>query len=102
MKKVEIFTYYSFGYNYYILLNESSNYSNQKFLESINEYLRFISNLNLKVTKSSLDLQNFDEQIDILKKKCRGQSKTTKVSVELHKTIISKIKDADKTLDRCV
>ena len=99
MKKVEIFTYYSFGYNYYILLNESSNYTNQKFLESINDYLKFISNLNLKVTKSSLDLQNFEEQIDTLKKKCRGQSKTAKVSVELHKTIISKIKDADKTLD---
>ena len=99
MKKVEIFTYYSFGYNYYILLNESSKYSNQQFLDGLNDYVRFIDNLELKVTKSSLELQKFNDDVDNLRKKCRGKTKDLSINPEFHKSIISKIQNTDKTLD---
>lgn len=54
MKKVEIYKYYSFGYNYYILLHRSGDKSNKEFLDILELYIKFIKDLNLKVTKSSL------------------------------------------------
>lgn len=54
MKKVEIYKYYSFGYNSYILLHRSGDKSNKEFLDILELYIKFIKDLNLKVTKSSL------------------------------------------------
>ena len=99
MKKVEIYEYYSFGYNYYILLNESSKKLNKDILEDIKTYIKFIGELDLKVTASSLELAGFDKDISNLKKACRGDNKMKPIEPELHNSIIEKLKTADKTLD---
>ncbi len=74
MKKVEIYEYYSFGYNYYILLNESSNKSNKVILDDLKTYIKFIDDLDLKVTDSSLRLAGLYKDIITLKKACRGET----------------------------
>lgn len=99
MTKVEIYKYYSFGYNYFILLNNSSNDTNKEFLERIDSYITFINELKLKVTASSLKLQNIENDFEKLNKLNRGKKKDEKVPGELYDSIIEKIKNTDKTLD---
>lgn len=99
MNKVEIYQYYSFGYNYHILLNGSQDDTIEEFFQKINEYLKFIDGLKLKVTKSSLKLQGIDEDIDKLSKLNRGRKKIEITSKEIHNAITNKIRNTDKTLD---
>lgn len=99
MTKVEIYKYYSFGYNYFILLNNSSNDTIKEFSERIDSYLNFIFELKLKVTSSSLRLQNIENDFEKLNKLNRGRKKNEKIPLELYNSIIGKIKNTDKTLD---
>lgn len=99
MNKVEIYNYYSFGYNYYILLNGSKDDQVHIFYTKIAEYLEFVDSLKLKVTKSSLNLQGIKEDINKLTKLNKGRSKNSIVPSEIHDSIIKKIINTDKTLD---
>lgn len=99
MRKVEIYKYYSFGYNYFILMHDSFGKKNHEFLNDIENYLNFIRSLKLKVTESSLDLQGLNTDLETLKKLNRGKKKEEIVPEELHSAIIDKIKNTDKTLD---
>lgn len=99
MRKVEIYKYYSFGYNYFILIHESATKTNKEFFNEIVNYIDFIKNLKLKVTESSLSLQGLHNEIETLNKLNRGKKKDEIVPQDLHARIIEKIKNTDKTLD---
>lgn len=99
MRKVEIYEYYSFGYNYFILIHESGRMKNKEILNDIENYLDFIKSLKLNVTESSLRLQKLYIEIESLKKLNRGKKKEEIVPEDLHARIIEKIKNTDKTLD---
>jgi hypothetical protein len=99
MIKVNLYEYYSFGYNYYILLNNSFNKSNKEFYEDIVKYAEFISQLDLKVTKSSLNLQGINEAIYKLEKLGKGRKKNEIISEEIHNSIIKILEKTDSTLD---
>lgn len=99
MTKVEIYKYYSFGYNYFILLNNSSLDTVSLFSERITSYYNFISELKLKVTSSSLRLQNIENDLEKLNKLNKGKKKNEQIPTELFNSIIEKIKNTDKTLD---
>lgn len=99
MTKVEIYQYYSFGFNYYILLNRSQEDTIEEFYKKFEEYLKFIDGLKLKVTKSSLKLQGIKEDIDKLSKLNKGKKKSERIPEEIHESITTKIRNTDKTLD---
>lgn len=99
MKTVNLYEYYSFGYNYYILLNNSSNKTNKDFFEDFLKYIEFIAELDLKVTKSSLNLQGINEKFDKLEKLSNGRKKEETVSEELYTSIIEMLNKTDSTLD---
>ncbi len=99
MTKVEIYKYYSFGYNYFLLLNQSQDDSIENFYKKVDSYSNFINELQLKVTKSSLRLQGLNSDYEKLEKQNRGRKKKEKIDPILHKSIIDKIKNTDKTLD---
>lgn len=99
MRKVEIYKYYSFGYNYFILLHNSSGKTNKEFLYDLNNYIEFIRSLKLRVTESSLALQGLFNDLETLQKLNRGKNKDVTIPEELHTLIIEKIRNTDQTLD---
>lgn len=99
MNKVEIYEYYSFGYNYNNLLTRSSQDTIEEFSKKIEDYVNFINDLKLKVTKSSLKLQGINVDFEKLSKLNKGKKKSEPVPKEIHESIITKIKNTDKTLD---
>lgn len=99
MIKVNLYKYYSFGYNYFILLNNSGSKTHKDFYNDLTQYLDFINELDLTVTKSSLRMQGLQEQLEKLEKTTRGKNKNETVDSELHEKIIEILEKADSTLD---
>lgn len=99
MEKVSLYDYYSFGFNYYILMNNSSEKTIEEFSKEITIYSNFINDLDLKVTKSLLKLYGWNDNITALNKLNVGVKKKKVIESELHQKIIELIKKADSTLD---
>jgi hypothetical protein len=99
MIKVNLYKYYSFGYNYYILLSNSSGKSNKNFYDDLVRYLEFIGELDLKVTKSSVRMQGLEDEFEKLEKIARGKNKNNPISDELFTKIIAILEKTDTTLD---
>jgi hypothetical protein len=99
MKKMNLYKYYSFGYNYYILLNNSGQKTNKEFYDDLLKYIEFVADLDLKVTKSSLNLQGILEAFSKIEKLSRGRKKNETISDEIHSSIIEILNKTDSTLD---
>jgi hypothetical protein len=99
MKKTSLYKYYSFGYNYNILLNDSEAKSNKDFFNDLKTYYEFIKYLDLKVTLSCLTMQDMSSDLEKLEKTTRGKNKDKPIAKELYSSIIEKLKNADSTLD---
>ncbi|MBS1587687.1 MAG: hypothetical protein JSS82_19295 [Bacteroidetes bacterium] len=99
MKAVKLYDYYSFGFNYQLLLYGSASKTVEEFVNDFRVYFDFIKEHNLKVTISSLKLQHINEDLEILGKLNKGKKKKEKIPTELHTKIINKITKADSTLD---
>lgn len=99
MKKVSLFDYYSFGFNYFILMNNSSDSTVELFARDITSYIAFIKKLDLKVTMSLLKMDKWQENLDLLDKLNKGVKKKKIIDEKLHTEIITIIKKADPTLD---
>lgn len=99
MEAVSLYDYYSFGFNYYILLNNFSSKVTKEFGDEVERYLEMIDKLDLKVTRSSLKLNGLEDDLSKLEKLRRGRKKMDDIPSELHQNIISKITKADATLD---
>ncbi|MEK8179538.1 hypothetical protein WMW71_04215 [Flavobacterium buctense] len=99
MHKVSLYDYYSFGFNYYILMNDSSHKTVEEFAKDIIRYSDFINDLDLKVTKSLLKMYGWNDNIKALNKLNVGTKKKKVVEPTLYDKIIELIKKADPTLD---
>lgn len=99
MRTVKLYDYYSFGFNYELLLNSSSQKTIEEFCKDFTTYQDFITKHNLKVTVSSLRLQNINEDLEKLNKLNKGKKKKEQIPSNLHSAIIAKIRKADSTLD---
>jgi len=99
MQKVSLYEYYSFGFNYYLLLNHSEEKTNEVFYKDLHNYANFIHTLDLKVTKSLLKMNGWNDVMSSLEKQNKGAKKKQKVEKELHEKIIELLRKADSTLD---
>jgi hypothetical protein len=99
MRTVKLYDYYSFGFNYELLLNSSSEKTIEDFCTDFNRYRSFISEHSLKVTISSLSLQSLEDDLEKLYKLNKGRKKKERIPTQLHTAIIKKIRKADSTLD---
>jgi len=100
MEQIKIYEYYSFGYNYKILLEENTSRTNYECLEALKKYTTFIRNLDLRVTTSSIKLVHLVP--DMVKLQKLAKAKKTKnqiVDNTLWKSIVLKLKKVDSTLD---
>jgi len=99
MKCEKLYKYYSFGFNYYILLN-TSVWTNQSLLKRLEEYYEFVRELDLSVTLSGIDFNNLDAERDQLAKICRKKDLRTKsVDGKLLKSLHDKLNKIDHILD---
>jgi len=99
MKKVSLYDYYSFGYNYYILLNESSTKLVEQFSIDVHSYSSFIKKLDLKVTMALLKMKGWNDAMAELEKFNKGVKKKSPIDKILHTKIIGLLNKADSTLD---
>jgi hypothetical protein len=100
MEKIKIYDYYSFGYNYSILLDGHSNKTNAECFEDLKTYVDFMKKLDLRVTISSIKLVGLVPEMTKLEKLAKGyKSKNKKIDPEFWKLIITKLKKVDSTLD---
>lgn len=100
MKKVSIYRYYQFGYNYRGLRFQNSNITNEKYFESVMEYIEFVNELNLRVTKETLIMNGIIDDLTKLEKLSKGYKKKLEaVDEKLLEKISKKINNADITLD---
>lgn len=99
MTKVSLYDYYSFGFNYYILLNNSSNKTNENFNKDLASYISFVKRLDLRVTLSLLNMNGWEEVYEEAQKMNKGAKKKLKIEAALHKKMIDIINKADPTLD---
>lgn len=100
MINVNIYDYYSFGFNYYLILNDSARRTNSDYYLWVKKCLNRIEKLDMPVTASSMNLKSFQQEIDKLK--IAAENETTKdilVDEELRQTILKKLKEIDHTLD---
>lgn len=100
MDQIKIYDYYSFGYNYSILLDGHTNKTNAECLKDVVRYVEFIKKLDLRVTISSIKLLDLLTEFGKLEK--LGKAKKTKdniVEVGLWENIVEKLKKVDSTLD---
>lgn len=100
MEQIKIYEYYSFGYNYNILLNGAANKTNEECLKEVNGYFDFINKLDLRVTISSIKLVNLHPEFEKLTK--LGKTNKTKnniVESSFWKIIVDKLNKVDSTLD---
>jgi hypothetical protein len=96
MRKTEIFRYYAFGYNYYILRNSSSGmlvHGNDSLENSIKEFLEYLTELELRVT------QNAAESLEEIQQKIKNLPADAKVDAALAKEIEAACDKLDTTLD---
>lgn len=99
MKSVQLYDYYSFGFNYQLLLSSDGNKSVEDFADELRRYSDFIKNHDLKVTLSSLRMQDINADLTQVDKLNKGKKRKEKIATELHNKIVEKIRKADPTLD---
>lgn len=100
MEQIKIYEFYSFGYNYNILLNGNSNKTNEEFYKDVIVYVEFINKLDLRVTISSIKLVNLQPEFDKLAKLGKAiKTKKQTVEVGFRKIIVDKLMKVDSTLD---
>ena len=100
MQKTEIYKYYRFGFNYWRLLHESTNLKCEEFYDGFKEYLDFIDELKLSVTKSGISLNHLLSDFEeITKIKDTEDLKGEIIDSSLHSKIIGKLKKIDNILD---
>jgi hypothetical protein len=68
MKKIKLYKYYRFGFNYNILLRDSADITNKELLKRLDEYLQFVDELNLSVTRGGFELNGLKRLYDRVKK----------------------------------
>jgi hypothetical protein len=99
MQKVSLYDYYSFGFNYYFLLNTSETKSTEDFAKDVDNYNSFIRKLDLKVTTSLLRMSGWDDVMEELNKLNKGVKKKKPITKSLYDKIKEIIRKADATLD---
>lgn len=99
MNQVSLYNYYSFGFNYYILMHDSKNKTVVNLVKDLTTYATFISDLDLKVTQSILKMNGWEDNMETLEKLNTGTIKNEIVEESLYEKIIALIKKADATLD---
>ncbi|MFN8259427.1 MAG: hypothetical protein U0X41_00675 [Chitinophagales bacterium] len=100
MKHVEIYEYYSFGYNYHLLLDGRSNSSNKLCYNDLKKYIDFIEELDLRVTLSSINLTNLDSDFEELSNLAKSEETSSlTVDSKFWAGIVEKLKKIDNTLD---
>ena len=100
MEKSKIFQYYAFGYNYRILLEDLTNDKNVTLAERYNQYLKFINDLKLSITKSAIKIKKLDVEITKLDKLGKARkTKDLKIEKALHDSLREKLIKIDTTLD---
>lgn len=100
MEQIRIYDYYSFGYNYNILLSGHSNKTNSQCLEDLKTYTNFIRRLDLRVTISSIKLVQLIPEMEKLQKLAKAKkTKDLKVDPAFWKSIVEKLNKVDSTLD---
>ncbi|QDP86504.1 hypothetical protein FNJ88_13425 [Chryseobacterium sp. SNU WT5] len=100
MEKIKIYDYYSFGYNYYILLNEETDKTNIECLEDLKKYTSFLKRLDLRVTTSSIKLNQLVPEMEKLQKLAKvKKTRDQKIEPVFWKSIVAKLKKVDLTLD---
>jgi hypothetical protein len=99
MKKESLYRYYMFGYNYNILLQGQGS-TNADLLQNLDEYFRFISELELPVTLSGIGMKGLDKDRKDLRKTCRNKEICSKpVDGKLLLGIRDKLNKIDSILD---
>lgn len=100
MKPVEIYEYFSFGYNFNILLWDRHESTNNECYLDLKRLIDFIEMLDLKVSRSSVDLNNLDVDLESLKKlTASDETKSLQVNPDLWNKIVEKLKKFDNVLD---
>lgn len=100
MEQIRIYEYYSFGYNYHILLSDNINKTNLECNEELEKYVDFIRNLDLRVTISSIKLSGLIPEMEKLKKLAKNKKTQSQViDPDLWESIVSKLTKVDSTLD---
>ncbi|UGS24496.1 hypothetical protein [Flavobacterium channae] len=100
MDKITIFQYYRFGFNYRILHDNNINLSNEVLFGRFEEYLEFIDDLHLNVTKNAIKQTKLNVEIEKLKKLAKAaKTKSLTVDKTLHDSLNSKVLKIDTVLD---
>jgi hypothetical protein len=100
MIPVSIYSYYSFGYNYNLLLNAKEGILNNNLFDLLSKYLSFVDKLNLPVTKSALGMKGIYEKFKVLEKRnSKKTEKLLKVDPIFLKDLTTALKEIDTTLD---
>lgn len=100
MEKTSLYDYYSFGYNYNILLDGVQGKTHKECYDDIKKYIDFIRKYDLHVTISSIKLQGLIPDLEKLDKLVKSKkTKSQVIDSKLWSDIIAKIKRADSTLD---
>lgn len=100
MRQIKIYDYYSFGYNYHILLNSSRGNSNLKVYQDLKTYLDVVENLNLTVTMASMKILGLSNELTSLEKLSKqSKSKNLPIDESLLERLETKLKKIDFTID---
>jgi hypothetical protein len=100
MINVKIYDYFAFGFNYYLVLHDSSDRTNEKYYHWFMECLDRIENLEMPVTNSSMRLKGFLNEVDKLRIAAEDEkTKDLKIDDKLHESINGILKKIDHTLD---
>ena len=92
MEQIKIYDYYSFGYNYIILLSGHTDKTNAQCIEDLKTYTGFIRRLDLRVTISSIKLAQLIPEKEKLQKLAKAKkTKDQKVDPEFWKSIVQKL-----------
>jgi len=100
MKQIKIYDYYSFGFNYNLLLSDQTNKTNSQLFPDVKRYLDFIRDLNLIVTVSSIKLLGLIPDLEKLQKLAKSRkTKDEKVDKPFWSGMLGKLRKVDLTLD---
>jgi hypothetical protein len=94
MKKVSIYKFYSFGHDYKLLIERKETDTITSVLGDLNNFLDFIDELDLKVTKSGISQKDFyieKEKLEKLETEGKGKEKIPAAILASIKTKIEKI-----------
>lgn len=96
MKKYKLYRYYQFGYNYRILLQLDETFTNEELYNRLKEYLEFLDELNLSVTKSGVRMKEVDKIYEKIKTAAEDLN-TAKTNVAA--SLVSELYDALSAVD---